>query len=175
MNQRLNNYITRNYYVLKKVSVNITNQNTDAADELLHTVLLNLIERNPANFDKFDDNDFKFYIIRCLSINWNSETSPFYKYFRKEVVNWDELYVELLEMQDEDEYEQNKEELIQLVENEFSELDILHSGVFSLYLSLGSLKKVSKKTRIPLSSVSRYVAEAREIIKNNVNKKLNAL
>lgn len=170
MNQNLNRYLTENYYVLKKIALNITNGNSDMAGELLHTVLLNLIEREPTNFSKFNDSDFKFYIIRCLSINWNSTTAPFYKHFRKPVESWDELHSELLEMQD-DEYEQNKEELIQLVENEFAELDILHKGILELYLSQGSLLRVSRKTKIPVSSISRYVQEARAIIKNNITQK----
>jgi hypothetical protein len=43
-----------------------------------------------------------------------------------------------------------------------------------MYLSLNSsMKAVSRKTRIPISSISRYIKEIRTETKNNILKKLN--
>jgi hypothetical protein len=41
-----------------------------------------------------------------------------------------------------------------------------------MYLTLGSLNKVSKKTTIPVTSISRYIKEAKLQIKNNIKKEL---
>jgi hypothetical protein len=38
---------------------------------------------------------------------------------------------------------------------------------------LGSLKKVSTDTKIPLTSIARYVRETKQVIKHNTFKKMN--
>jgi hypothetical protein len=37
-----------------------------------------------------------------------------------------------------------------------------------MYIELGSINKVAKKTRIPKTSVSNYLKQSREIIKTNL-------
>jgi hypothetical protein len=64
--------------------------------------------------------------------------------------------------------------IFDILEQEFSELNWFHKSLFEMYLTLGSLKRVSKKTNIPLTSISRYIKEAKEHTKTNIIKKLNA-
>lgn len=169
MNVKLEEYIEREYKTLQNISMNITNGNKNDADELLHGVLLSLLDRTPSNFDKFkSDNDFKYYIVRCLSINWYSPTSPYHRKYKRETSKWEELFVDQITAEDMNTYDWEKENLICAVEKEFAELDILHKGVFELYLTLGSMKKVAKQTKIPISSISRYIKESRTQIINNI-------
>jgi hypothetical protein len=42
-----------------------------------------------------------------------------------------------------------------------------------MYLVLGSLKKVSNQSEIPITSVARYIKEAKTQIKDDINKNLN--
>jgi len=65
------------------------------------------------------------------------------------------------------------EQLFQLLEEEYCELDWFRKSLLDLYLSLNSLKAVSRKTTIPLTSISRYIREGKEQIKTNVISKLN--
>jgi len=65
------------------------------------------------------------------------------------------------------------EQLFQLLEEEYCELDWFRKSLLDLYLSLNSLKAVSRKTTIPLTSISRYIREGKEQIKINVISKLN--
>ena len=62
---------------------------------------------------------------------------------------------------------------MEIVETEFTEMNWFHKIIFEKYLTLGSLKKVSVDTRIPLTSVARYVKETRQVIKLNTFRKLN--
>jgi hypothetical protein len=74
-------------------------------------------------------------------------------------------------------YEQEEfesEEMYQLLEMNYAELDWFKKSLLDLYLSLNSsMKAVSRKTRIPISSISRYIKEIRNETKNNILKKLN--
>jgi hypothetical protein len=74
-------------------------------------------------------------------------------------------------------YEQEEfetEEMYQLLEMNYAELDWFKKSLLDLYLSLNSsMKAVSRKTRIPISSISRYIKEIRTETKNNILKKLN--
>jgi hypothetical protein len=63
--------------------------------------------------------------------------------------------------------------LLKILEEEYSELDWFRKAILNHYLVLNSLKAVSKKTTIPLTSISRYIKEGKEQIKTNVLKRLN--
>jgi hypothetical protein len=66
----------------------------------------------------------------------------------------------------------NQHEMMELMEQEWTELDWFRKNIFERYLTMGSLKKVSKNTTIPLTSVSRYINSAKTEIKHNVFKKM---
>jgi hypothetical protein len=64
--------------------------------------------------------------------------------------------------------------MYQLLEMNYAELDWFKKSLLDMYLSLNSsMKAVSRKTRIPISSISRYIKEIRTETKNNILKKLN--
>jgi len=41
-----------------------------------------------------------------------------------------------------------------------------------MYLTLGSMKKVSLKTNIPITSISRYIKEAKQKVREDINNKI---
>ena len=63
------------------------------------------------------------------------------------------------------------EDMLTAVELEFAELQWFSKRLFELYLTLGSLKKVSNETQIPIASVGRYIREVKQEIRLNVIKK----
>jgi hypothetical protein len=65
------------------------------------------------------------------------------------------------------------EQLFQLLEENYAELDWFRKSLLDMYLTLNSLKAVSKKTTIPLTSISRYIKEGKQQIKDNIIEKLN--
>ena len=65
------------------------------------------------------------------------------------------------------------EQLFQILEEQYSELDWFRKSILDMYLTLNSLKAVSRKTTIPLTSISRYIKEGKAQIKNNVINRLN--
>lgn len=159
-------YITKNYYELKKICDKIT-KNSDWSQDLLHEVIIQLLQKKEYK-GKLDDNSLKYYIIKCLTINWWSKTSPFFRKIKREST----LYVELYDFIDEPNNEDNNEHrILELVENEWTEMNWFYKLIFSKWMLLGSLKKVSVETTIPLTSIARYVKETRQsIIKNTYRK-----
>jgi hypothetical protein len=79
---------------------------------------------------------------------------------------------EILSMSD-DQEDFEKQIIFDILEQEWCELDWFRKALFEMYMTLGSMKKVSIKTTIPISSISNYLKESKNIIKRNVLEKLN--
>jgi hypothetical protein len=170
MTPEINNYITRNYYELLKICNKITKNDTWAGD-LLNDVLLQLYEKKEINLKKLDDNNIKYYIVKCLTINWHSKTSPFYRKVKKESTLYNELFEVMDKATDDDIF--NTHKLLDIMEMEWTEVNWFNKIIFTKYLTMGSLKKVSVDTTIPLTSIARYVNETKATVKHNTFKRFN--
>jgi hydroxymethylpyrimidine pyrophosphatase-like HAD family hydrolase len=170
MNKSIETYITKNYYQLLNISERITKHH-DLSKDLLHEVILQLYDRDEIILKSYDDNSIRYYITAILRTNFYSKTSPFYYKVRREHT----MYVDLNSISEIESDQESFEvqNIYDILETEFSELNWFHKDLFTMYLTLGSLKKVSKKTTIPLPSISRYIKEARNEVKKNVLNKLN--
>ena len=170
MKIEIERYISKHYYELLEICHKITKHDTFAGD-LLNDVLVQLYDKKEINLSKLDDNSIKYYIIRCLTINWYSKTSPFYRKVRRESTLYNELF-ETSNLIDNDDII-NEHHMMEIVETEFTEMNWFHKIIFEKYLTLGSLKKVSVDTRIPLTSIARYVKETKTTIRQNTFRKLD--
>ena len=106
-----------------------------------------------------------------MRVNYYSSTSPYHYRIRKERLTYSEL-TEAMNMETEQESFET-EQLFQILEEQYSELDWFRKSILDMYLTLNSLKAVSRKTTIPLTSISRYIKEGKAQIKNNVISRLN--
>jgi len=165
MNLVIENYIDKNYNVLLGISKKIT-KGHELHQELLHEVFIQLYDKKVINLREYDDDNIRYYITAVLRINWYSKTSPFYYRIRKEAASYTELTFDMAYESEQEAFE--KQELYDILEKEFTELDWFRKSLMEMYLTLGSLKKVSQKTTIPLTSISRYIKESKEQIKNNI-------
>jgi len=172
MRKEIECFLNRNYYQLLNISKKIT-KNDQLSQDLLHECILQLYDKDEIKLNKYDDNSIKYYITAVMRINYYSKTSPFYYKIKRERILmtvdinscWDMSY-------EQEEFE--TEEMYQLLEMNYAELDWFKKSLLDLYLSLNSsMKAVSRKTRIPISSISRYIKEIRTETKNNILNKLN--
>lgn len=173
MNKKVSDYINNNFKELQTISKRIT-QGDQLSDELLQEVILQIYEKGNLILKEYDDDSIKYYIIAVMKLNWNSKTSPFYYKIRKEPKNYTDLhpsYVNYETTEQEDDY-QSHEELLTIVEQEFTELTWFSKRLMELYLTLGSLKKVSTQTQIPIASVGRYIREIKTEIRINVERRI---
>lgn len=167
MPKEIEDYISNNYYELIAIAKKYT-KNDDFASELLHEVIMQLYNKKEWKLKSLDDNSIKYYIIRCLMVNWTYESSPFNRKHKQ-----DHKFVEINESIElaAEQTEIEKHKLLEIVEMEWTELNWFNKVIFEKYMILGSLKKVAKDTTISLSSIGRYVKETKDIIKTNTIKK----
>ena len=171
MNKEIERYITTNYYQLLNIAKKIT-KNHELTNDLFHEVIIQLYNKNNIVLQEYSDDQMKYYIVSIIRINWHSQTSPFYYKIRKEsskYTNIDEIY----DLVDDTQLEFEKQHLFDILEQSWCELDWFRKSLFEMYMTLGSMKKVSKQTRIPISSISRYLKESKELIKTNIYTKTN--
>jgi len=169
MIKEFNNYITREYNTLLNISNKMT-KNDSYAGDLLNDVLLQIYDKPVLKLRTLDDNSIKYYIVAIMRINWFSKTSPFFRKVKRESGLYNELSLVKEIVQQEDSLEEHK--LMDLMEEEWAELDWFRKKIFEKYMVMGSLKRVSKDTTIPLTSVARYVNTAKQDIKHNIFKKM---
>lgn len=166
MNKKIENYLTKNYYELAKIANKIT-KNHSLSQDLFHFVILDLYEKDKIYLKSYDDNSIRYYIVAIMRINWFSKTSPFYYKVKREI----DRYKDINDFKDdviEGQYDFEKEEILGILEVEWSELDWFKKSLFQMYMELGSINKVSKKTTIPKTSVSNYLKQGRSQIKENI-------
>jgi DNA-directed RNA polymerase specialized sigma24 family protein len=169
MRKEVEQFITNNYYELLSIAKKITKGN-QLSQELLHEVIMQLYDKDQIILEKYTDNQIKYYIVAIMRTNWFSNTSPFYYRIRRESAKYVDLK-EVLEMEaDQESFE--KEQLLVILEEQFCDLNWFHKSLFELYMTLGSLSKVSKQTGIPLTSVSTYIKQSKAEIKLNILEQL---
>jgi DNA-directed RNA polymerase specialized sigma24 family protein len=169
MRTEIEQFIIKNYKELQKICRKIT-KNSDWSDDLLNDVLIQLYDKEDIRLDSYDDNSIRYFIVRIICNNWHSKSSPFYRKVMREST----LYSPINDIRS-DISEDNTDldhMVINLVESEYGSLNWFYKDILNLYLILGSYKRVSDKTRIPIMSVSRYIKEAKKEIKINVLNKL---
>lgn len=172
MNKVIEDYITKNYYVLLNIAQKMTKQDPLTQD-LLHECILQLYDKEVITLKNYSDDSIKYYIVAVMRINYFSKTSPFHYRIRRErmIMNvdvatcWDLSY-------EQEEFE--TEMIYQLLEMNYAELDWFKKSLLDMYLSLNrSMNAVSRKTNIPKTSISRYINEIRKTVKEDIIKKLN--
>lgn len=166
MNQKITDYINNNFSTLQSITRKITH-NHELSDDLLQDVIFQLYERDNLVLKRYDDDSIRYYLVAVLKLNWNSSTSRFHYKFRKDshlFVDFDSCY-DLSEQEYEETIFDNR---MDTMLNSIEELDFFDKKVLELYLELGSYQKVKEQTKIPISSISRYIKEIKEELKNNI-------
>jgi hypothetical protein len=171
MNKEIESYLTRHYYTLLNISKKITKTDEETSRELLHEVILQLYSREQIILKEYSDDCIKYYITSIMRVNYYSKTSPYHYRIRKERQKYSDLSEALNMESDQEEFE--KQNIFDILEISYTELNWFHKSLMDLYMTLGSLKKVSQKTNIPLTSVSRYITEARQGVIHDINNRLN--
>ena len=173
MNKEIENYISKHYYDLLEIARKLCKTDGDIHQELLHECIIQLYSKDEIRLKNYDNNSIKYYITAVMRTNYYSKTSPFHYKIRRERII---MSVDLSTCYDL-EYEQEnyeREELYQLLEQEYCQLTWFQRSLMTMYLTANSsMKAVSRKTSIPISSISRYFKEIRTTTKESIINKLN--
>ena len=170
MNPIIEKWIENNYHKLLTIASKMTEGHQDHED-LVQECIIQLYESKPIKLKNYSDDEIRYYIVSILKLNWFSKTSRFHYRFRKNLPLTDiDTISELINIPDDEEEMLTKNEFFDIIELYYSELEWFHKSLLDLYLVLGSLKRVSQQTGIPLSSVGGYIKEIRIELKENINK-----
>jgi RNA polymerase sigma factor (sigma-70 family) len=171
MNPQIERYITTKYYELLNIAKKIT-KGHELSQDLLHEVILQLYNKEKIVLNEYTDEQIKYYIVAVIRINWCSNTSPFFYKIRKEPAKYVDI-TQIYDLADDTQLQFENQIIFDILEEGWTELDWFRKSLFEMYMAVGSMKKVAKRTRIPISSVSRYINESRKQIKEYINIKSN--
>jgi hypothetical protein len=159
----LNDWIENNFKELKIICNKIT-RGADYDD--LFQLCIEQFLKNQKVAD-IPDKEKLFFFARIVRNNYNSNSSPYYNTYRKfkfsEINNDDIQYLE---------YEEPVVDL-DWVKNELNQLEWYFKRLMELYIEEGcSITSLSKRTTIPINSVSRDINKVRKILINKRKEEL---
>ena len=166
MQCEIEQFIVSHYQELLSICKKYT-KNKDWADELLHEVILQLYDKKEINI-QLDSNSIKYYIVSIIKLNWCSKQSPFYRKNKKFGNTTDEL----TDYPETEPYDYQDDIIIQLIEQEYSELDWFDKLQFQTYLLTGTLRETAELTNSTTSKVWHNLNSTKEQIKNNILNKI---
>ena len=160
----INRWIELNNKMLLEITRNITKKFDN--NDLFQSVVEQLLKQKD-KFDEIPDDKKKYFFIRVVSNNFHSKTSRYHYENRKGFSESLELNEQIYQTADDEEMEYPT---IQWVHKQLDEMNWFDRDIFLLWMELGSLKKVSKKTKIPHNSVGRYIKRVKIKLNNNWKK-----
>jgi hypothetical protein len=147
--ETINDYISKNYDELHQIVKNIT-KNNELCDELYHYCLMVLLEYDKVKMGEIvKRNHAKYFFITIVMNQWNSTTSPFYKQYRKENV---EYVGEYQDIKNDDIYDEKIDEKIEFIENELNNAHWYVKRVVEMKTQM-SYQRIKNITSIPRSSL----------------------
>jgi DNA-directed RNA polymerase specialized sigma24 family protein len=151
----INIWIENNFNELKKICDRITRG--EDSDDLLQLSVEQFLKNRKS--DDIPDKEKLFFFARIVRNNYNSNSSPYYHTYRKfKFTDIDDIEIQYLP------YE---EPVINLdwVHKELNNMEWYYKRLMELYIEEGcSITKLSKRTTIPLNSVSRDINKVRKIL-----------
>tara|TARA_R110002153_G_C13310292_1_gene496344 strand:- start:880 stop:1389 length:510 start_codon:yes stop_codon:yes gene_type:complete len=151
-------WINNNYELILQTAKNITKNHQDTGD-LVSEVILQMFKKPPV----VKKGQELYYIIKVLKLNWFSKTSRYHYNFRRKIYNNIETsegyeYIENLEQEDKP-YNESEYPTTEWVKETVNKLSWFKRDIFLMYMELGTLTNVAKKTTIPINSCGRYIKD----------------
>lgn len=144
-----------------RICRNITGGNLLYKDLYQETILI-ILEMSEEKFSEVKCLECLF--IKLADRQWNSSTSPFYYSHRKPIT------AIINEPDDEYDYEADKrtEEQLHLTHSEIKGSYWYDREIFKMFMELGGVRAVSRKTGIPKSSIALTINSIRKKIKEKL-------
>jgi hypothetical protein len=170
--ETINDYISKNYDELHQIVKNIS-KNNELCDELYHYCLMVLLEYDKVKMGEIvKRNHAKYFFITIVMNQWNSTTSPFYKQYRKQNIEYVEEYQDV---KDDDIYDEKIDDKIAFIEDQLETQHWYVKRVIQMKTEM-SYQQIKDVTGIPRSSLystfNKFRTETVEKYKK-VNKEKN--
>ena len=156
-------WITNNIQELKKICSSITRGQD--SDDLLQLSVEQFLSNK--RVPQIPDGEKLFFFARIVKNNYNSKSSPYYHQYKKfQFTDIESIEIPYLP------YEESPINL-EWIRQELNKLDWYYKRLMELYIEEGcSITALSKRTTIPINSVSRDINKVRKILNQERNKVL---
>ena len=125
----------------------------------LYSCVVEQLLKKPKKIDEIPDSQKKYYFIKVVKQNWHSKTSPYHYQYRKPTQHHRPIIDNLTEQIEDEEYEETIPTMEWVEKTLNEEFDWYERDLFKLWVEMGTLTNVSKKTQIPLNSVGRHIKQ----------------
>ena len=130
------------------------------ADDLYQELMIIILEYNKEKLlDIYNKGYYKWFIVKTLTNQFNSNSSPFNKKYRPKELDYLPEHT----------YDKNIDILINKIEVELNKLHWYDKELFKAYITSGSFRKLEKLTGIPFASINRTVNNVKNRIRDNIN------
>lgn len=153
------------YSICRKIA-----RSKDLADDLLQHIILLVLEGKAGNIEAvYKAGNLKWYFVRLCTNQYNSTcTSTFSREMKHFEPVLEYLPIEQ-EINEPDEFEAIFEKEYNQTIQYLNETGWYNAKLFELYLEVGSIRKLSKQTKIPVMSIFNSIKQTREYVLNRFN------
>lgn len=169
--QNLNDYINKSYRNLLEISKRITSNRHPDYEDLLHETILVLYALEKKKINKIiKQKKITFYIVRIMINQYQSNTSPYHKKYRKQYKDEQlkQFYIYTKEPLTKEKIEklEKNEERLKWIDKKLEGLNWFDVSVFKLYYKEKfSLRTMSIATKISKSTLGKSIRNVKNYLK----------
>ena len=170
--QKLNIYLENSYSKLLEISRRITSNKHPDYEDLLHETIIALYNSDQEKIKTIiEKKQLTFYIVRIMLNQYQSNTSPYHKKYRKSYneKQLKEFYIYTKEPLTKDKLKEfeDKEKRLQWIDEKLKGLGWFDVSVFKLYYKEKfSLNSMSRATKINRSTLGKSIRFIKNFLKN---------
>ena len=170
--QKLNIYLENSYSKLLEISRRITSNKHPDYEDLLHETIIALYNSDQEKIKIIiEKKQLTFYIVRIMLNQYQSNTSPYHKKYRKSYneKQLKEFYIYTKEPLTKDKLKEfeDKEKRLQWIDEKLKGLGWFDVSVFKLYYKEKfSLNSMSRATKINRSTLGKSIRFIKNFLKN---------
>jgi len=170
--QKLNEYLEKSYNNLLDISKRITSNRHPDYEDLLHETIIALYNSNKEKIkDIIEQKKLTFYIVRIMMNQYQSNTSPYHKKYRKQYneKQLKDFYIYTKEPLTKEKMKQleEQEDRLQWIEKKLKHLSWFDVEVFKIYYREGfSLNRMQKETKINRSTLGKSIRFIKNYLKS---------
>ena len=152
----MNNWLSENYLELRNICNKFSTP--EEVDDLLHVCIEQFMKNKKVQ--QIPDNEKLFFFTKLVRNQYHSKSSTHYYIYRRH------QFSEIVDLDIPDKEYSEEQFDLKWVYNQLDKFDWYYKRLFELYIEEGcSVTKLSRRTTIPINSVSRDINKVRKQLK----------
>jgi hypothetical protein len=168
----VNDFIEKNYKEIMKMAKSII-KNMDY-EEVAHEVILQFLTYKKST-QLIQKGEAMRYISGMIHLSYYSTTSPYHKKYRKNTIEYNEVYSILYPGEDTNDVDLEKDYLLdaidEIMKQKQDDLKIWYNlTLLKLYSCNSNYSKLSRETKIPRNAITQGVQEGIDYVKERIKR-----